>query len=140
MAGKKRDYLGKTLTTTHIEFLDENGVKVSEDWLPSRALYRSRTGDYIMVTKNNRDYRMFVTLKDPGDGSGKHYHGTVRLPEGTNKSNMVKTSVTMEKDQAAAMRKIAKRDGITIAETIRTVIEWGLETVEREYGLELSRD
>lgn len=122
-----------------IHFVDDKGIPQFVERLPPRVAYRQKADDrleFVVVTKDNRDYRVYVELGTFGSGY-PCYRGVARLSKYTPRdSRKFKSTISIDKDMHERILLIKKKDKITYAEAVRQVIEWGLETVEKDYGFE----
>ncbi|OYW72927.1 MAG: hypothetical protein B7Z37_23525, partial [Verrucomicrobia bacterium 12-59-8] len=120
-----------------IHFVDGNGHPKFVKELPPRAAYRTITHpgeEFVIVTVDNRDYRVFVILGDWK--AGRAYRGVARIKDGQPRDSVkIKTSVCIDKLTNEQIKEISRRDSITYAEALRQVIEWGLEAAGEDYEL-----
>ena len=119
-----------------VTYYNADGERVSTDILPPRKIYTTKDGkrEFIIVTKNNIDYRCHV---EEGDTQGyKCLVGSVNLPGGTRRSIFKKTSVTMDPYMVEAIRLLSDKERMNQAESIRCLISWGIESLEKKYGID----
>lgn len=123
-----------------IHFVDDKGILQFVEKLPPRVAYRQKADEkleFVVVTKDNRDYRAYVKL-GTFEGGYPCYRAVAKLSKFTPRdSRKFKSTISIDKDVHERISLIKEKDRITYAEAVRQVIEWGLETVEKDYDFEV---
>lgn len=119
-----------------VSYYNADGEKISTDILPPRKIYLNSVNgkEFVIVTKNNRDYRSYVE-----EGNTQGYAclvGSVNIPGGTRRSVFKKTSVTMDPYMVEAISLLSDEEGMNQSEAIRCLISWGIESLEKKYGID----
>lgn len=119
-----------------ITYYNDKGEVISTDVLPPRNVYLNKTTkkEFVVVTKNNRDYRAYV---EEGESDGyKCLLGSVKIPSGTNRSLFKRTSVSLDPYMVEGLNYLCDKEGMTQAEAMRCLISWGIETLEMKHGID----
>jgi hypothetical protein len=115
-----------------VKWIDEAGKLVGFEYFTPRLIYtrkffpHSRTPDgqtkYCYVIKDKISYQIIVK-----ESEYQWFGEAVLRKRESDKLVLFKTSVAIEQDTADQIAAYAARDGITYAEAMRQVIEFGLE-------------